>query len=193
MKIEFQYLKIAGYVINSSISRHSLSLKLWTSSFSFTWHLPHECDPVQFSSVAWSYMTLYDTMDCRTPGLPLHHQLLEFAKTHLHWVGDAIQPSHSLLSPLAFNLSQHRGLFEWVSSSHQVAKGLEFQLQHRSFERIFRTDFLDWLVWSPFCPRDSQESFPTPQFKSIHSSAFSFLHSPTLTSIHDHRKNHSLD
>ena len=72
--------------------------------------------------------------------------------THVHWVGDAIQPSHPLSSPSppAFNLSQHQGLFQWVSSSHQVAKGLEFQLQHQSFQCIFRTDFLqDWLVWSP--------------------------------------------
>ena len=91
-------------------------------------------------------------------------------------------------------LSQHQGLFQWVSFSHQVAKVLEFQLQHQSFQWIFRTDFLyDWLVGSPCSPRDSQESSPTPQFKSISSSVLNFLHSPTLTSIHDHWKNHSLD
>ena len=83
--------------------------------------------------------------------------------------------------------------FQWVSFSHQVAKVLEFQLQHQSFQWIFRADFLrDWLVGS-CSPRDSQEFSPTPQFKSINSSAFSFLHSLTVTSIHDHRKNHSLD
>ena len=84
--------------------------------------------------------------------------------------------------------------FQWVSSSHQVAKVLEFQLQHQSFQRTPRADLLqNELVGSPCSPRDSQESFPTPQFKSINSLALSLLHSPTLTSIHDHRKNHSLD
>ena len=104
---------------------------------------------VQFSSVAQSCPTLFDPMDCNTPGLPVHHQLLEFTQTHVHWVGDAIQPSHpqSSPSPPAFSLSQHQGLFQWVSSSHQVAKVLEFQLQHQSFQWIFRTDSfrMDWL------------------------------------------------
>ena len=98
----------------------------------------------QFSSVARSYLTLCDPMDCSMPGLPVHCQLPEFTQTHVHWVGDAIQPSHPLspLFPPAFNLSQHHGLFPWVSSSHQVAKVLEFQLQHQFFQWIFRTDFL---------------------------------------------------
>ena len=95
-------------------------------------------------------------------------------------------------SPPAFNLSQHQGLFQWVNSSHEVAKVLEFQPHHQSFRWIFRTDFLlDWLVWSPICPRDAQESSPTPQFRSINSSVLSFLYDPTLTSIHDYWKNHS--
>ena len=99
---------------------------------------------VQFSSVAQSCPTLYDPMDSSMPGFPIHHQLLELAQTHVLWVGDAIQPSHPWLSPSppAFNLSQHQGLFQWVSSSHQVVKALEFQLQHQSFQWIFRTDFL---------------------------------------------------
>ena len=81
-----------------------------------------------------------------------------------------------------------------VNSSHEVAKVLEFQLQHHSFQRNPSADLLqNGLVGSPCSPRDSQESSPTPQFKSINSSALSLLHSPTLTSIHDHRKNHSLD
>ena len=84
--------------------------------------------------------------------------------------------------------------FSRVSSSHQVAKVLELQLQHQSFQWTFRTDFLyDWLIWSPCSPRNPQESSPTPQFKSSNSSALSFLYSPTLTSIHDHWKNHSFD
>ena len=87
-------------------------------------------------------------MDCSTPGLPVHHQLPEFTQTHAHWVGDVIQPSHPLSSPFppAFNLSQHQGLFQGVSSLHQVAKVLEFQCQQQPFQWIFRTDFLDiWL------------------------------------------------
>ena len=99
---------------------------------------------VQFSSAAHSCTTLCDPMNHSMPDLPVHHQLPEFTQTHVHWVGDVIQPSHPLSSPLppAFNLSQHQSLFRWVSSSHQVAKVLEFQLQHLSFQWIFRTDFL---------------------------------------------------
>ena len=86
------------------------------------------------------------------------------------------------------------GSFKWVSSSHQVAKVLKFQLQHQSFQWTSRTNLLyDGLVGPPCSPRDSQESSPTPQFKSINYLALSFLYSPTLTSIHDHWKNHSLD
>ena len=104
------------------------------------------------SSVAQSRPTLCDPMNCSTPGLPVHHQLPELAQTHVHQVSDAIQPSHPLSSPSppAFNLSQHWGIFQWISSSHQVAKSMKLQLQHQSFQGIFRTDFLyDWLVWSP--------------------------------------------
>ena len=149
---------------------------------------------ILFSSVVQTCPTLCDLIECSTPGFPVHHQLPELAQTHVHWFDDAIQPSHPLSSPSppAFSLSQHQGLFQWVSSSHQVAKVLEFQLQHQCFQWIFRTDFLqDWLVLSPCCPRGSQESSPTPQFKSINSLALSFLYSPTLTSIHDYWKNHS--
>ena len=151
---------------------------------------------VQFSSVAQSCLTLCNPMNCSPPGLPVHHQLPEFTQTQVHWVGDAIQPSHPLSSPSpsAPNPSQHQSLFQWVNSSHEVAKVLEFQLQHQSFQRTPRTGLLwNGLVGSPCSPRNSQESFPAPQFKSINSSALSFLHSPTLTSIRDHRKNHSLD
>ena len=96
------------------------------------------------NSVTQSCLTLWDTMDCSTPGLLVHHQLLKRAQTHVHQVGDAIQPSHLLSSPSppAFNPSQHLGLFHWVSSSHQVAKVLELLLQRQSFQWIFRVDFL---------------------------------------------------
>ena len=91
-------------------------------------------------------------MDCSMPGFPVHHQLLEFTQTHGHQISDAIQPSHPLSSPSlpTFNLSQHQGLFKWVSSLHQVAKLLEFQLQHHSFQYSglisFRMDWLDLLA-----------------------------------------------
>ena len=106
----------------------------------------------QFSSVPQSCQTLCDPMDWSTPGFPVYQWLLELIQTHVHRVSDAIQPSHPLStpSPPAFNLSQHQGLFQGVSSSHQVAKVLEFQLQHQSFRWIFRTDFLyNWLLWFP--------------------------------------------
>ena len=148
------------------------------------------------NSVAQSCPALCDPMNRTTPGLPVHQQLPEFTQTHIHRVGNAIQPSHPLSSPFppAPNPSQHQSLFQWVNSSHEVAKVLEFQLQHHSFQRNLRADLLqNGSVGSPCSPRDSQESSLTPQFKSINSSVLSFLHSPTLTSIHDHWKNHSLD
>ena len=95
------------------------------------------------TSVAQSCLTLCDPMDCSMPGFPVHHQLLEFVQTHVHRVSDAIQPSHPLSSTSpTFSLSQHQGLFQWVSSSHQVAKVLKFQHKHhhQSFPWIFRTD-----------------------------------------------------
>ena len=103
---------------------------------------------VQFSSVAQLCLTLCNPMYCSTPGFPVHHELPELTQTHVHWVSDAIQPSHPLSSPSppAFNLSQHQGLFKWVSSSHQVGKVLEFQLQHQSFQWIFMIDFFNWLM-----------------------------------------------
>ena len=121
---------------------------------------------IQFSSVAQSCPTLCNPMNRSMPGL--QHQLLEFTQTHVHRVSDAIQTSHPLLSPSppAPNPSQHQGLFQWVNSLHEVAKVLEFQLQHRSFQRNTRDDLLqNGLVGFPCSPRDSQESSPTPQFK----------------------------
>ena len=107
------------------------------------WSLKSFCIS-QFSSVTQSCLTLCDPMDHSTPGLPVHHQLPEFTQTHAYRVSDAIQPSHPLLSspPPAFNLSQHQGLFKWVSSLYHMAEILELQLQHQFFQLIFRTDFL---------------------------------------------------
>ena len=104
--------------------------------------VPHRCTPhlltltFHFSSVAQLCPTLCDPMDGSVPGFSVHHRLPELVQTHVHRVSDAIQPSHSLSSPSlpTFNLSQHQGLFQGVSSLHQVAKVLEFQLQHQSFQ-----------------------------------------------------------
>ena len=108
---------------------------------------------IHFSSIAKSCTALCHPIDCSTPGLPVHHQLLEFTQTHVLWVGDTIQPSHPLSSPSppAPNPSQHQSLFQWVNSSHEVAKVLEFQLQHQSFNEhpgliSFRMDWLDLLA-----------------------------------------------
>ena len=114
---------------------------------------PISFSSVQFSSVAQSCPTLWDAINHSTPGLPVYHQFPEFTQTHVHWVGDAIQPSHPLSSPSspAPNPSQHQGLFQWLNSSHEVAKVLEFQLQHHSLQSIpglisFRIGWLDLLA-----------------------------------------------
>ena len=146
----------------------------------------------QFSSVQFNCSVMSDSLrlhepqharpPCPSPTPGVHPNLCP-----LSWW--CPQPSHPLLSPSppALNLSQHQGLFQWVNSLHEVAKVLEFQLQHQSFQWVPRTDLLqDGLVGSPCSPRDSQESSPTPQFKSINFLVLSFLLSPTLTSIHDY-------
>ena len=146
-------------------------------------------------SVAHSCLTVCDPVDCSMQTFPVLKQSPELTHTHVHQVGDAIQPSHPLSSPSppALNL-QPQGLFQRVSSSHQEAKVLYLQLQHQSLQWIFRINFLyDWLVWSPCSARDSQESPPTLQFRSITSLVLSFLYCPPFTSIHDYWKNHSLD
>ena len=146
--------------------------------------------------VPLSHSQLFATPINRTPGFPaftISQSWFKFLSIEL--IMD-FQSSHPLpsSSPPALSLSQHQGLFQGVSSSHQVAKVLEPQLQHQSFQWIFCTDFLqNWLVWSPCCKRDSQESSPAPQFQSINSSGLSFLCGPTLTSVHDCWKNHSFD
>ena len=120
-------------------------------------------------------------MDYSMPGLPVYHQLLEFTQTHVHWVSDAIQSFHPLSSPspLAFNLSQHQGFFQWVSSSHQVAKFWSFSISPSSEYSGMISLGLTGLISLQF--KDPQEYFTTPQFKSINSLALSFQ---TLTSIH---------
>ena len=148
----------------------SLEEKLWSTS-------------LQFSSVAQSCPTLCDPMDCSRAGLPVHHQLPEHTQTHVHWVGDAIQPPHPLSAtfPPAPNPSQHQGGQSiGVSASPSV---LPMDSQDWSL--------LGWMFGSPCSQRDCQESYPTPQFKSINSLVLSFLYGPTLTSIYDYWKNYS--
>ena len=113
---------------------------------------------VQFSSVAQSCSTVCNPMDRSTPGLPVHHQLPEFTQTHVHWVGDAIQSSHPLSSPSppAFNLSQHQGLFKWVSSLHQMAKYWSFSFSispSSEYSELisFRMDWSDLRPWTRYC------------------------------------------
>ena len=150
---------------------------------------------VQFSSVAQSCPTLCDPMDCSTPGLPVHHQLPEFTQTHVHRVVDAIQPSHPLSShsPSAFNLSQHQGLSNEPILRIRGPKYWSFSFSIIPSKNP-RADLLqNSLVGSPCSPRDSQESSPSPLFKSINSSVLSLIYSPTLISAHDYWKNHSFD
>ena len=150
---------------------------------------------VQFSSVAQSCPTLFDPVNCSTPGLPVHHQFPEFTQTHVHRVGDAIQPSHPLSSPSspAPNPSQHQVFSNESTLCMRWPKYWSFSFSISPSKEhpgpiSFRMDWLDLLA-----VQGTQESSPTPQFKSINSLVLSFLHSPTLTSIHDHWKNHSLD
>ena len=178
------FFKRIGKIVNNLLKCLILSLFQTCESESM-------CS-VQFSSV--TVMSDCNPMNQSTPGLPVHHQLPESPQIHVHWVSDVIQPFHPLScpSPPALNLSQHQGLFQWVSSLHKVAKVLEFQFQHQSFHEYsglitFRID------WPDILAGDSQESSPTSQFKSINTSMLSFLYSPTLTSIHDYWKNHSFD
>ena len=150
----------------------------------FVWFSAAKISSVQFSSVAQSCPTLWDPMNNSMPGLPVHHQLSEFTQTHVHRVSDAIQLSHPLSSPSppTPNPSQHQGLFQWVNSLHEVAKVLEFQLQHQSLQWTPRTDlFQDGLVGSNCSRRDSQESSPDPQSKSISSSVLEELMDIFLT------------
>ena len=127
-------------------------------------------------------------MNCSTPGFSVSHCLLELAQTHVHWVSDAIQPSHPLLHPsLALNFSQHQGLFQWIGFS-SGGQGIGASAS------VLSMNIQGWFpLGLTYCPRDSEESSPTPQFESVSSSAISLLYGPTLISIHDYWKNHSFD
>ena len=137
-----QYIKI--YFIEFIMLQCILSILCRLTNSILLATLWSRYDSVQFSSVTQSCPTLYNPMNCSMPGFPVHHQLPEFTQTHVHWVSDAIQPSHPLSSPSppAPNPSQHQSLFQWVNSSHEAAKVLEFQLQHQSVQWTPRTDLL---------------------------------------------------
>ena len=140
---------------------------------------------VQLLSRVWLFVT---------PWIAIRQAFLSITISRSSLKITSIELSHPLSSPFppAPNPFQHQSLFQWFNSSREVAKVLEFQ--YHSFQRNPRADLLqNGLVGSSCSPRDSQESSPTPQVKSIKSLALSFLHSPTFASIHDHRKNHSLD
>ena len=148
----------------------------------------------QFSSVTQSCPTLWDPMNCSTPGFPVHHQLPELTQTHVHQVGDAIQPSHPLYPLLILpSIFLSIGVFSNESVLHiRWPKYWSFSFSPSNDYLGLISFRMDWLdLW--FSPRDCQESSPTPQFKSINSSVVSFLYSSTFTSIHAYWKNHSFN
>ena len=145
---------------------------------------PHT--PVQFSCSVMSYsLWPHGLQHARPPCPSLTPRVYPNSCPLSQWCHPTISSS-VMPFPSCLQSFPALGLFKWISSLHQVAKVLEFRLQHQSFQWTPRTDFYDGLVGSPCSPRDSQESSPTPQFKSINFSVLSFLHSPTIASIHDH-------
>ena len=133
-------------------------------------------------------------MNCSMPGLPVHHQLLEFTQTHVHRVSDAIQPSPLSFPSPAPNPSQYHGLFRWVNSSHEVAKVLDFQLQHQSFQWTPTQDWslLGWSGWISLQSKGLSRVFSNTTVQKHQFFGAQLSYSPTLTFIHDHWKNHSL-
>ena len=155
--------------------------------------LPREC---RSCSVTKPCLTFCNPMDCGTPGFPVLHCLPEFAQSQVHWVDDAIQPSHPLypllLLPSIF--PSIRVFSNELVLCIRQPKVLELQFQPQFFQWIFRVDFIyHWLTWSPCCWRDSWESSPAPHFESFSSSALSLPYAPTLTSEHDYWKDQSFD
>ena len=150
---------------------------------------------VQFSSVAQLCPTLCNLMECSTPGFPVHQQLPEPTQIHVHWNGDAIQPSHPLSSPSPpeFNLSQNQCLFKsqfFASSGQSIGASASASVLPMNIQDWFP---LGWTDWISLQSKGLWRVSPTPQFKSINSLALSFLYSPTLTSIHDYWKKYSFD
>ena len=182
----YEYYSFSGQVLVHSSANSKISY--------INHHLfPHDIIQSQFSSVIQSCPTLGDPMGCSTR-LPCPSPTPRPCSNSCPSSGICHPTISSTVVPAALNLSQHQGLFQWVSTLQQVAKVLELQWQHQSFQWTFRTDLLqDELVGSPCSLRDSQESSPTPQFKSITSLVLSILYGPALTSTHDYWENHSFD
>ena len=131
-------------------------------------------------------------MDGSRPGLHVSHHLPEFAQDHVHCIADTIQPSHPLTPSSALSLSQHQGLFQWVSCSHQMTKLLEFQLQHSPSDDYSRliSRLIDLIS---LLSKGLLESSPAPHFKGINSLVLCHVYGPALTTIYDHWEDHSLD
>ena len=158
--------------------------RLWGRTESDTTEVTQQ----QQTNALWPNELQHARLPCPSPSLRVCSNSFPLG----WWCHPTISSSVTPLSSF-FQSFPETSLFQWVSSSHQMAKVLELQLQHQSFQWIFRVDFLyNWLVWSPCSLRDSQESSPAPQFESINSLVLSFPYGPILTSIHNYRKNHSL-
>ena len=164
----------------------------WSHSSGHCWSADSCCG----CSGAQSYLTLCDPVDCSTPGFPVLHHLLEFTQTHVHWVGDAIQPSHPLSphSPPAFSLSQHQGLFQLFASGGQsIGASASASVLPVNIKGWFPLGWTSLISLKSMGPSNPQEYSLTPQFESINSLAVSLLYGPALTSVHDYWKNHSFN
>ena len=149
----------------------------------------------QFSSVAQLCPTLYDSMDCSTPGLPVYYQLLEFTQTHVHWVGDAIQPSHSVI-PFSAHLQSFSASGSFPMSQFFTSGGLSIGVSASASVLPVNTEdwsLLGWTGWISLQSSGLSRVFSSTQFKNINASVLSFLYSPTPTSIYNYWKNQSLD
>ena len=173
------FLLINNVVVKRSTDFNRLAEDFWKGVISFS---SVQFSSVQFSSVAQSCPTLCNPMDCSMPGFPVHHQLLEPTQTHVHWVSDAIQPSH-LCHPCLLLPSIFSSIRIFPNKSVLCIRWLEYWSFsfsiHPSNEYSGLISFRIDLVWSPFSPRDSQESSPTPKFKSINSLVLNFFRNPT--------------
>ena len=191
--LEVQWLRICAFTAENVASIPGWGTKIpnatgWGSKNCFK--IVYEAE---FSSITQSCPDLCDFMDCSTPGFPVHYQLPELAQTHVHWVGDTIQPSS--VDPFSSCLQSFpaSGSFlrsQFFPSGQSIGVSASTSVLPMNVHYWFP---LDWWVGSSCCPRISQESSLTPQFKSINSSVLSFLYGPTLTSIHDHRKNRTFN
>ena len=184
---EFSFLYKSGRIIYHIVHTNVLSSAYIGKNF-----LSPRCPSAQLSSVTLLCSTLCDPMDCNTKGFPVHHQIPGLAQTQ---VNDDIQPSHSLSSPsFAFSLSQHQGLFKWVSSSHHGGQSIGTSASASVLPVNIQDWFpLGWTGWISLQSKGRSESSLKPHVKSINSMVLSFLYGPALTSIHNYWKNHSFD